>query len=116
MYINSKKFSDELKKSFEQDRLTDKFVEMLLILVKKLSQHNKHLSTADVEDIQMCAIEVVLKNWKQFDFNKNDNVFAWFSSVVFNGLKAGYKQLHPYVADKKIEFVRFNSYDIIETI
>ena len=73
MYINSKKFSDELKKSFEQDRLTDKFVEMLLILVKKLSQHNKHLSTADVEDIQMCAIEVVLKNWKQFDFNKNDN-------------------------------------------
>jgi hypothetical protein len=47
--------------------------------------------------------------WERFDATKSNNPFAYFTSVIVNGIAKGWNKLHP--ENKKVEGARFISLD-----
>lgn len=82
-----------------------KYIEKIIV---RLSRHNNHMRVEDVEDMRMFCWEYVLTHWQQYDPEKSDHCFAWFSSVIFNALKMGYKKTIPHYDGKKVNIIRFD--------
>lgn len=112
--IDKKEFYEEIKKSKQNDELTDKAVDMFI----KMAEHgirNSNLNypqKIDEEDCIQSALYDALKYWRNFDETRFDNPFAFFTSIIFNGYAKEYKNIykHRFVKCTKKYSLPYNGY------
>lgn len=91
-YINKKEFLKETRKSLEQGVLTDRMVEMFLLLSKRVVNAMPHTDQALKEDCESGAIEDLLRYWKGFKEEVGRNAFAYYTTVALNGSKKAFNK------------------------
>lgn len=94
--IDKNEFFNEIKKSKEQDKLTDKAVDFFIKMAVHGVRHgNLHYQDQrDEEDCIQAALCECLKHWKNFDETQFSDPFSFFSSVIFNGYANQFKIIH----------------------
>jgi len=90
MFLDQKEFNDELIKSKAAGQLTNRAVEIIMLLVKKWNYKYKRYDY--LEDIEQRCLEYVLTVWVKYDPDRSESCMGWFSTVIQNGLKIGYKE------------------------
>lgn len=83
-YINNADLLIELAKSHEQDRMTEKLGEMVILLCKRYITIPRFAKYTYTDDMQGFAILTVCRVWKSFDINKGKNPFAYFTQCIHN--------------------------------
>jgi hypothetical protein len=84
---------------------------MLSLMVDKIIEKNgKYFKTPeDKEDVKQSALLDCLMYWRNFDPEKSNNPFAYFTSVITNGYAKGWNTLYPQ--NKKAKGAIFTSID-----
>jgi len=81
-YINNKDMLEEIIKSKKQGAMTDKFANMIMLLVKRYSSQGKYSGYTYVDDMEGYALYIVCKVWNSFNPEKYDNPFAYFTQTI----------------------------------
>lgn len=81
-YLSNDDLLKEIIISKQQNKLTDKAVNMLMLMTKKLNSKFKYKDEDDRADVLQYSYLVLLKNWKNFNEEKYTNCFAYFSEVI----------------------------------
>ena len=92
-YVNSESFRLALIDSNMKGELTPQCLGMLLKMVEHIQRSFKYMDQQDKEDVSSHAIEVLLKQWKKYDIERQ-NPFAYFTRVIYNGLYAGWNEIN----------------------
>ena len=94
-YVSNPFLFKEIMKSKEQDQLTEDAIQMLILMVDKISSKKVFKDPAVKEDCKQQAILDCLQYWRGFDEQKSNNPFAYFTSVITNGLAKGWNAFYP---------------------
>jgi hypothetical protein len=97
-YINKETLRLEVIKSLAEGKLTPKCVELFQLMIDKQQTSFKYVDYQDKEDTNSHAMEVVLKNWHKYDPTRF-NAFSYYTSMIYNGLYAGWNELTKKRAD-----------------
>lgn len=110
-YVSNPYLLKQLILSKEQDELTKEALNMFMLMIKNISSKKRYPSKEEEEDCQATAMLDVLQYWRSFDPTKGDNPnpFAYFTSLITNGIAKGWNMLHP--ENKKAEGAIFTSID-----
>ena len=81
-YINNADMLEEIIKSKEQGAMTDKFANMIMLLVKRYASQGNYSGYTYVEDMEGYAMLIVCKVWNSFDPERYDNPFAYFTQTI----------------------------------
>ena len=93
IYVKNKELKRALLESKEKGQLTGETVEMFTLIVNGMSKTHSYRDTEDREDCR-------------YDPEKSDNPFAFISQIAHNGMKKGWKKIHPPKSIKTIPFSR----------
>lgn len=92
-YIDPKEFDAEIQKSFDQDQLTLRVLEMFDLMIKKIQGPFKYEYEPDDRiDVAQGALLVILEKWRGFDRTRK-NPFAFYTRVIYNALFASFNEL-----------------------
>jgi hypothetical protein len=80
-YLNNADLLAELKKSREQDKMTDELAKMFMVLAERYASKGRFINYTYNEDLQGFALLTGVKVWKSFDPSKSSNPFAYFTQV-----------------------------------
>ena len=83
-YLNNSDLLIELKKSREQDRVTENLGAMFLALVKRYASIPRFSGYSYNDEMQLFALFTLCKVWKGFDAERFNNPFAYFTQIVHN--------------------------------
>jgi hypothetical protein len=87
-YVNNKDLLIELEISRNQNRPTDKLVNMLMVLVSRYATKSNWVGYSWNEDMQGHAlIPLVTSSWKKFNPAKSSNPFAFFTQCIKNSFR-----------------------------
>ena len=92
-YVNNDLLRLELIKSGKRNELTPFAVEMLLCMVDNIQSSFVYKYYQDKEDCKSSAVEVILRNWYQYDVTRH-NAFAFFTRMIYNGIYAGWNHIN----------------------
>ncbi len=92
-YVENNELEIELHKSAVKDRLTDKAGIMFQLMAVKLSGPLPYPTEEMRKDVQAFAVGVCVRYWRKWEPEKG-KAFSYFTSVVNNGLKAGWNKYH----------------------
>jgi len=92
-YIKNKELYKEILVSKAQGKLTKSAEEMLQLIVKNIILKFQYKEPEWKRDCMQEAYYVLYKNWHNFDENKTDNPFAYYTEVVKRGLAFGFKKV-----------------------
>jgi len=82
-YINNADMMDELRKSHEQDQMTDKLANMVMLLAERYSRRYEYVEySPHIEDMRAIAVMNVVRAWRKFDMDNYDNPFAYFTQAI----------------------------------
>jgi hypothetical protein len=82
-YLNNKDMMAELRKCHEQDKMTDEFAKMIMLLAERYggryeySDYNSH-----IEDMKAVAVINVVRAWRGFNLELYNNPFAYFTQAI----------------------------------
>lgn len=95
-YINAKEFANELKSCQDKETLSPKMYKLFQLLARKCSGSFIYNNNEDRMDCISTAVMIMAQSYMKFDFNKKveANAFSYFTSVAFNGLRAGWNALN----------------------
>ena len=102
-YVNNKDFLAEMKISVENKELTPEAIRLIMVLAERIAHTQFYYVFED--DRYTCmsqGIEDVLRYWKNFNPDKYDNPFSYFTMIIMNGMKRQFNQLYPYSSSKRI--------------
>jgi len=68
---------------------------MLLLMINNISAKKTYKDKEVEKDCKQQAILDCLKYWRRFDQEKSNNPFAYFTSVITNGLAKGWNEFYP---------------------
>lgn len=108
-YVSNPALLKEIIKSKEQDELTPNAIQMLLLMIENIQRKRYYKDPEEKKDCASAAMVDVLLYWRNFDQNKSNNPFAFYTSVITNGIAKGWDKLHPET--KKCPGARFTSLD-----
>ena len=94
-YVNRVQLREEIQKSFDQDELTPKAWEMLILMTDRISRIFSYKYPEDRNDCKAEALEVIHKYWRNYDKEKSNYPFSYFTTVIKNGLAKGLRQIRP---------------------
>lgn len=100
-YITNKDLYVEIIVSKAQGRLTREATRMLILLTKKAQKKMFYNSLDDRNDCLQEAMLQVFKFWFNFDEQKGDNAFAYYTEVIKRGLAQGWNKMYKYKGDKE---------------
>ena len=106
IYVKNKELKRALAESKEKGQLTRETIEMFTLIVNGMSKTHSY---RDYEDREYCicsGIEDLLKYGNRYEAEKADNAFAFISQIAHNGMKKGWKKIHPPKSIKTIPFSR----------
>lgn len=93
IYFDNKMAYKEIIISQAQGRLTPKLMFNLLKIVKGVSKKFYYKDQDDRLDCEAYAVEMIMKNWYNFNEYKYDNVLAYFTEIVKRAFAFQWKQL-----------------------
>jgi len=93
IYFDNKVAYYEIVVSKAQGSLSPKLLKMLCKIVKNVSKKFRYKDEEDRWDCEAYAIEVIIKNWREFDEDKYNNVLAYFTEIVKRGFALQWKRL-----------------------
>jgi hypothetical protein len=101
-YIDQKKLFEEIIKSKEKNELTPEALNMLVLIAGELSKVLKFKYEEDRKDCIAFAIEDLIRYWRNFNPEKSNNAFAYYTQIAKNGLAKGWKKLRGRTQNIKI--------------
>ena len=82
-YLNNKDIMAELRKCHEQDKMTDEFAKMIMLLADRYGSRFEYSDySGHIEDMKSSAVLNVVRAWRSFDLEKYDNPFAYFTQAI----------------------------------
>jgi hypothetical protein len=100
-YMSGKELYMEILYSKAKGKLTPRAAQMLMLLGKKLQSKMYYKDIDDKYDCLQEAMYSVFKFWYNFDENKSENAFSYYSEIVKRGLAAGWNKQHKNKGDKE---------------
>jgi len=103
--INKEDLYKEIVIAKYYGRLTRKGEKMLVELAERAIRKKirSYKNTDDMHDCLYTGIKTILSNWFQFDEEKYDNAFAYFTEVFKRGIAEGMNELYRRKGQKKGE-------------
>ena len=103
--INKEDLYKEIVIAKHYGRLTRKGEKMLIELAHRAIRKKirSYKNTDDMHDCLYTGIKTILSNWFQFDEEKYDNAFAYFTEVFKRGIAEGMNELYRRKGQKKDE-------------
>lgn len=101
-YVEPKELFNEIIASKEKGQLTDRAVEILMLMTRKIATIFQYKYEEDREDCISFAMEDVIKYWNRFDPAKSNNAFAFYTQMIKNGFAKGWRRLYPIKASLKV--------------
>lgn len=94
MYLNNKELYVEIVVSKAQGKLTNKAKGMLEILAKKTIKKMRYYNEDDRKDCFQTGLLDLYSNWYNFNDEKSNNAFAYFTEVFKRGLVRGFNDIY----------------------
>jgi hypothetical protein len=117
-YINNRDFTNEIIRckhgrlneetqyQHKIGELSPKAIEYFILLANRAVLKLTFSNPLDKEDCIQSAMLDLLRYWKNFNEEKSNNAFAYFTQIVKNGYAKEYKKIHKHIGKgEKIEFV-----------
>lgn len=108
-YVSNPLLLKEIIEAQKVGRLNDAIIEMFSLMVENIQRKKYYKDPQDREDCSAVALMDCVMYWERFDPTKSNNPFAYFTSVIVNGIAKGWNKLHP--ENKKADGARFISLD-----
>lgn len=93
MYLHNKDLYVEIIVSKSLGKLTPRAKVMLEILAKRTIKKMRYYNNDDRMDCYQSGLLDMFSNWYNFNEEKSDNPFAYFTEVFKRGLAKGYNEL-----------------------
>lgn len=93
-YLDNNEFQKELEQSHKDDKLTRGAIKGFQALIDHISWGLPYKDQELKKDVKSHAMLICLTKWKKYNLEDNTS-FSYFTSVVLNGLRAGYKKYSP---------------------
>lgn len=90
IYVQNDVLLREVLKSKEQDELTPMALKMFDLMIQNISSKKYYNNPDDKKDCWQSAYLDILMYWRGFDPEKTSNAFAYFTSLIINGLNKGW--------------------------
>ena len=117
-YINNRDFTNEIIRckhgllneetgyQHTAGELSPKAIEYFMLLANRAIQKLTFSNPLDREDCIQSALLDLLRYWKNFNEEKSNNAFAYFTQIAKNGYAKEYKKIYKHIGKgEKIEFV-----------
>lgn len=102
IYVSNKDLLREIILSKQQDQLTYNAVKMLQLIAENLVKKKHYKCPEDREDcIQTAMLDIALY-WRSFDPERFNNPFAYYTSMLCNGLAKGWNRLYGKIKSSEI--------------
>lgn len=92
-YLKNADLLEEIKLSFEQDKLTKEAERMLILLVDRMILRMTYYDDFVEDHCRSTAYYHLFRGWKNFDVNRGTNAFAYYTEIAKRGLAFGYNEL-----------------------
>lgn len=108
-YINNKDFTNEIiycKYGYKNEKtgyqhtageLSPTAINYFIILANRAIQKLKFQNPLDREDCIQSALLDLLRYWKNFNEQKSNNAFAYFTQIAKNGYAKEYKKIYKHI-------------------
>lgn len=93
-YVSNPYLLKEMIKSKEKGELTQEALKMIYLIAENLTRKKFFKLPEDREDCIQTAMLDALLYWQSFDPEKSNNPFAYFTSLLTNGLAKGWKKIY----------------------
>ena len=91
-YVNESALFEELKKSLEQEKLTNKASEILTFMTDRYLNKLAHKSIEQKEFCRQISLEASHKYWKEFPVDKpNIRAFPYMTQIIKSGFAKGWR-------------------------
>lgn len=94
LYVSNPFLLEEIKISKKQDKLTDNAIKMLHLMAENLTKKKHYKCIEDKEDCIQTAMMDIVMYWRGFDPEKYSNPFAYYTSLLVNGLSKGWNRIY----------------------
>lgn len=94
LYVSNPYLLEEIKKSKAQDQLTDNAIKMLHLMAENITKKKHYKCAEDKEDCIQTAMMDIVMYWRGFDPDKYSNPFAYYTSLLVNGLSKGWNKIY----------------------
>lgn len=92
-YVSNPYLLQEIMKSKEQDQLTKEALIMFQLMIENISARKYYNNPDDRKDCWQSAYLDILQYWRGFDPEKSKNPFAYFTSLIVNGMNKGWQKI-----------------------
>lgn len=108
-YINNKDFTNEIIRckhgllneetgyQHKAGELSPKAIDYFILLANRAIQKLKFQNPLDREDCIQSALLDLLRYWKNFNEEKSNNAFAYFTQIAKNGYAKEYKKIYKHI-------------------
>jgi len=110
-YVDPDELRNEIILSKKKGELTPRALEMLILMSDEIAKNFTYKYQQDREDCVSSAIEDILRYWKGYDEEQSDNAFAYFTRMIWNGLKKGWNKLYKIKSINKVSLSHENLYN-----
>ena len=120
-YINNRDFTNEIirckygmlnEETGYQHRvgeLSPRAIEYFMLLANRAILKLTFSNPLDKEDCIQSALLDLLRYWRNFNEEKSNNAFAYFTQIAKNGYAKEYKKIHKHIGKgEKVEFISLN--------
>lgn len=93
-HVKNKDLREEIILSKEQNNLTKKALDMLMLMADKFANKMTYLDPDDRKDCVAFAVMDCYLYWRGYDPEKSQNAFAYYTQIIKNGMGKGWRKLH----------------------
>lgn len=101
LYLQNKDLFSEIVISKHLGKLTPKAKLMLEILAKKTIKKMRYYNEDDRKDCYQTGLLDMFSGWHNFNEEKSDNAFAYFTEIFKRGTARGYNELYKKKGDSE---------------
>lgn len=87
VYLNNKELLAEIRVSKEAGQMSDKLARMLQLLCSRYARRGNFVNYSYNSDMQAYAMMVLVKVWGNFDLEKGNNPFAFYTQCIKNSFR-----------------------------
>lgn len=92
-YVSNPYLLQEIMKSKAQNELTPEAIQMFQLMIENISAKKHYNDPEDRKDCWQSAYLDILLYWRGFDPEKSKNPFAYFTSIIVNGMNKGWHKI-----------------------
>ena len=92
-YVSNPYLLQEIMKSKAQNELTPEAIQMFQLMSENISAKKHYNDPEDRKDCWQSAYLDILLYWRGFDPEKSKNPFAYFTSLIVNGMNKGWHKI-----------------------